>query len=91
MSVHLLAEQAPQILAIGPGFMDPEFWLSGTGPFGNAILPALLAVDFIESGLLFPFLPGDTLLFDADAPHGPVDLVALPARYLSIISYPQSR
>ena len=65
VNVHLLAEQAPQVLAIGPGFMDPEFWLSGTGPFGNAILPALLAVVFIESGLLFPFLPGDSLLFTA--------------------------
>ena len=34
--------------------------------------------------------PGDTLFFDADAPHGPEELVALPARYLAIISYPQS-
>lgn len=33
--------------------------------------------------------PGDTLFFDADAPHGPVELITLPARYLSIISYPQ--
>lgn len=35
--------------------------------------------------------PGDTMLFDADAPHGPEDLIELPARYLSIITYPQSR
>ena len=35
--------------------------------------------------------PGDTLLFDADAPHGPVDLIQLPARYLSIITYPQNK
>lgn len=35
--------------------------------------------------------PGDTLLFDADAPHGPVELNELPARYLSIITYPQSK
>lgn len=34
--------------------------------------------------------PGDTLFFDADAPHGPEVLVSLPARYLSIISYPQA-
>ncbi len=33
--------------------------------------------------------PGDTLFFDADAPHGPEELRQLPARYLSIISYPQ--
>ncbi|MEL7097573.1 MAG: XRE family transcriptional regulator [Pseudomonadota bacterium] len=33
--------------------------------------------------------PGDTLFFDADAPHGPDRLITLPAKYLSIISYPQ--
>ena len=33
--------------------------------------------------------PGDSLFFDADAPHGPERLEVLPARYLSIICYPQ--
>ncbi|MFK7856638.1 MAG: helix-turn-helix domain-containing protein [Granulosicoccus sp.] len=33
---------------------------------------------------------GDSLFFDADAPHGPVELIELPARYLSVISYPQT-
>lgn len=33
--------------------------------------------------------PGDSLIFDADAPHGPEKLIDLPAHYLSIISYPQ--
>lgn len=33
--------------------------------------------------------PGDSLFFDADAPHGPDVLIELPARYLSIICYPQ--
>ena len=36
----------------------------------------------------YPLKPGDTLFFDADAPHGPELLEKLPARYLSIISYP---
>lgn len=31
---------------------------------------------------------GDTLHFDADAPHGPEVLTRLPARFLSIICYP---
>lgn len=35
--------------------------------------------------------PGDSLLFDADSPHGPEQLLDLPARYLSIICYPQMR
>lgn len=38
---------------------------------------------------LFTMQVGDSLFFDADAPHGPERLVTLPARYLSIISYPQ--
>jgi len=37
----------------------------------------------------FELNPGDSLLFDADAPHGPEKLVTLPARFLSIICYPQ--
>lgn len=32
---------------------------------------------------------GDALLFDADAPHGPDELISLPAKFLSIICYPQ--
>lgn len=39
---------------------------------------------------LYRMLPGDSLFFDADAPHGPEELIKLPMRYLSIISYPQS-
>lgn len=37
----------------------------------------------------YTLTPGDTLFFDADAPHGPDTLVKLPATYLSIIAYPQ--
>lgn len=40
---------------------------------------------------LYRMQPGDSLFFDADAPHGPEELVRLPIRYLSIISYPQQR
>lgn len=32
--------------------------------------------------------PGDTLFFDAAAPHGPEQLIDLPMTYLSIIIYP---
>jgi transcriptional regulator with XRE-family HTH domain len=38
---------------------------------------------------LYTMTPGDSLYFDADAPHGPEELRKLPIRYLSIISYPQ--
>ena len=47
-------------------------------------------VDYRHGDTVYPLKPGDTLFFDADAPHGPEALVTLPARYLSIISYPQN-
>lgn len=47
------------------------------------------AVDYRHGDQIFPLRPGDTLFFDADAPHGPETLVTLPARFLSIICYPQ--
>ena len=37
---------------------------------------------------VYKLQPGDTLFFDANTPHGPVTLDKLPARFLSIISYP---
>lgn len=36
---------------------------------------------------LYHLTPGDTLFFDADAPHGPEELTELPIRFLSVISY----
>ncbi len=47
-------------------------------------------VDYRHGEEVYSLEPGDTLFFDADAPHGPEKLVKLPARYLSIISYPQN-
>lgn len=49
-------------LALLPGFLDPVNLLNS---FGTWMLVGLLLVVFIESGLLFPLLPGDSLLFTA--------------------------
>ncbi|WP_431968545.1 DedA family protein [Nocardia sp. bgisy134] len=38
-------------------YLLQETWLK------NAVLPAILVIVFIETGLLFPLLPGDSLLF----------------------------
>lgn len=46
-------------------------------------------VDYRHGDRTYRLEPGDSLLFDSDAPHGPEELIALPARYLSIITYPQ--
>jgi len=48
-------------------------------------------VDYRHGNNVYPLKPGDSLFFDADAPHGPEVLVKLPARYLSIISYVQGK
>ncbi len=46
-------------------------------------------VTYRHGDQLFHLRPGDSLIFDADARHGPEELNQLPARYLSVISYPQ--
>lgn len=46
-------------------------------------------IGYLHGNDHYPLEPGDTLFFDADAPHGPEVLVELPARYLSVICYPQ--
>ncbi len=48
-------------------------------------------VDYRHGDQIYLLEPGDSLLFDADAPHGPEELLELPARYLSVISYPQQK
>lgn len=47
-------------------------------------------VVYRHGGNLYHMTPGDSLFFDADAPHGPERLTHLPMRYLSIICYPQA-
>lgn len=64
-----------------PSIMDPMYWLGEGGLFASAVLPGILCIIFIETGLLFPLLPGDTLLFTggllAASPHPPVNIAVL--------------
>ncbi|MBC9820936.1 DedA family protein [Terrabacter sp. MAHUQ-38] len=53
----LAAAVAP---ALGPKWMDPEYLLQ---QYGGAFFWIALCIVFIECGLLFPILPGDSLLF----------------------------
>ena len=46
-----------------PSVMDPMYWIGPGGLFASAVLPGILVIVFIETGLLFPLLPGDSLLF----------------------------
>ena len=42
-----------------------------------------------HGGKLYPLKPGDSLFFNAEAPHGPEKLVSLPAKFICVISYPR--
>lgn len=47
-------------------------------------------VAYRHGNKLYPMMPGDSLFFDADAPHGPEELRKLPIRLLSFIVYPRT-
>ena len=51
---------AVEPLLLGMNWMDPNWLLE---QFGGAFYWVSLGIVFIECGLFFPFLPGDTLLF----------------------------
>jgi membrane-associated protein len=47
-------------LLLGLDWMDPQWWLE---QFGAEMFWASVLIIFVECGLLFPILPGDSLLF----------------------------
>jgi len=54
-----------------PSLLDPASLLAGLGP---AALGVIALMVFVESGVLFPFLPGDSLLFTAGLLHRELQL-----------------
>ena len=46
-------------------------------------------VVYRHGGETYRLSPGDSLFFDADAPHGPEELVSLPIRFLAVIVEPR--
>lgn len=70
---------------LDPMHLLTETWLK------NAVLPAILVIVFIETGLLFPILPGDSLLFTGGLlsahPHPPVSIwVLVPAVAITAVA-----
>jgi hypothetical protein len=48
-------------------------------------------VDYRHGDKIYRLAPGDSLLFDSSAMHGPEALLELPMTYLSIIIYQRDR
>lgn len=49
------------------------------------------AMDYRHSRSVYRLEPGDSLQFDGEGAHGPVDLIAVPIRFLSVIAFPDSQ
>ena len=58
--MDLIAHGATLPLLLGLEWMDPNWLLD---QFGTALFWVSMVIVFVECGLFFPFLPGDTLLF----------------------------
>jgi membrane-associated protein len=67
----ILASGLIPAVAGTPSFLDPASLLEGLGPAALGIIGLMV---FIESGVLFPFLPGDSLLFTAGLLHQQLQL-----------------
>lgn len=78
------------IPTLGPSWMDPNWLLER---FGQEMFWVSNAIIFIECGLFFPFLPGDTLLFSigmfinrAEAGQAGIDFPLIPALLILIVA-----
>lgn len=46
-------------------------------------------MDYSHSRTVYRLEPGDSMQLDGEGAHGPVDLVELPIRFLSVIAFPE--
>lgn len=62
LTLDVLLPATETVTALGPEWMQADTLIES---FGTYALIGIVLVIFIETGLLFPFLPGDSLLFTA--------------------------
>src|SRR4051812_18460053 len=71
----------------GPDWMDPQWLLQR---FGSQFFWVSAAIVFIECGLLFPILPGDSLLFAVGLfiAEGSIDVnIVLACLLLTLVAF----
>ncbi|GAB2981134.1 DedA family protein [Frigoribacterium salinisoli] len=73
MTIAATLASLPAALPLLGGFtlFEPQEFLPQFGPWALGIVALMV---FVESGVLFPFLPGDSLLFTAGVLHEPLGL-----------------
>jgi transcriptional regulator with XRE-family HTH domain len=84
-SVHKSVAVEPYLITIEePSTVFPSFQHAGT-----EFLYMLQGImEYQHNGNAYRLEPGDSLFFDAEAPHGPENLIELPIHFISVISYP---
>ena len=73
--------------SLGPDWMDPQWLLER---FGSQFFWVSAAIVFIECGLLFPILPGDSLLFAVGLfiAEGSIDVnIAVACLLLTVVAF----
>ncbi|HET9422532.1 MAG TPA: DedA family protein, partial [Nocardioides sp.] len=70
-------------LLLGMDWMEPDYLLDR---FGAELLWVSLLIIFVECGLFFPFLPGDTLLLSLGVFIATDDLDVFPGGHFSELS-----
>ena len=90
---RLLGDQLSGEVAVEPYFITLSV---GARPFTGFRHAGVELIHMLSGRVLYrhaersyALSPGDTLFFDATAPHGPEELTELPMTYLSIIIYPR--
>jgi membrane-associated protein len=71
---------ATQTIGAAGNILDPAAILTGAGPW---VIAAIMVIIIVETGLLFPFLPGDSLVFTAALLALPLG-IALPTLVLIV-------
>jgi transcriptional regulator with XRE-family HTH domain len=92
---RILGHTTSKRIAVEPYLMsynDPAEVFPVYQRAGNEFIYVLEgALTYRHGSKLFAMSTGDSLLFEADVPHGPEKLSKTPVRYIAVVCYPRSQ